>query len=136
LRAPHASIAGRWWGAGAVRVTVYAEARPGANLEGVAEAVRECLERLGVQVVSVKVSGKRPGRPPYPFPAEEVRRLLSRGLTIAAAHKLLALEGKICVDKGLGRECMKYETFRLKVRELLAKQEPGSLASRSPNCAH
>ena len=121
-----------------MRVTVYVEVQPGANLEGVAEAVRGCLERLGVQVVSVKVSWKRPGRPPYPFPAEEVRRLLSLGLTIAAAHKLLALEGKICVEKGLERKCMKYETFRLKVRELLARQERGnpSPPSKGANCAH
>jgi len=41
-----------------------------------------------------KAKGKRLGRPPYPFPAEEVRRLLVRGYSIAAeAHRLLVLEG-------------------------------------------
>jgi len=119
-----------------VRATVYVEVQQGADPEAMAGALRGCLEGLGVKVVAVKVSGKRPGRPPYPFPVEEVRRLLSLGLTIANVHRLLVLEGRICVDRGPERECMKYETFRLKVKELLARQESSDPAPKSANYAH
>lgn len=62
-----------------------------------------------------RAEGKRIGRPPYPFPAEEVRKLLKTGLPLTKIHKLLAAEGKIC----RGGDCMKYETFRRKVKEVV-----------------
>ena|GEM_PF-1916870 len=87
-----------------------------AVLRFVVQNFRDDLRRARAQ-------GKKLGRPPYPFPAEEVRKLLARGYSIAEVHRLLVLEGRVCREVNGRRECMKYETFERKVRELL-KQEP------------
>ncbi|MEM4700078.1 MAG: recombinase family protein [Candidatus Nezhaarchaeales archaeon] len=70
-----------------------------------------------------RASGRRLGRPPYPFPEDYVKQLLKRGLPVSKVWRLLVAEGKIC----RGGECMKYETFRRKVRELrLRWARPGA----------
>ena len=66
----------------------------------------------------VRKEGKKLGRPPYPFPVDEVRRLLSLGYSIAEVHRLLILQGKICREVGGKKDCMKYETFRRKVKAI------------------
>lgn len=66
-----------------------------------------------------RAEGKKLGRPSYPLPVDEVKRLLRAGLPLTRIHRLLVAEGKICREvKGKGVECMKYETFRRKIRML------------------
>lgn len=77
----------------------------------ISRRTREAMRRLREQ-------GKKLGRPAYPFPVEEVKHLLAKGYTIAEAHRLLTLQRKICRQKSSGEwDCMKYETFRRKVKE-------------------
>ena len=84
-----------------------------------AELYREDVRRRTVEGLRrARAQGRKLGRPPYPFPAEEVRKLLAKGYSIAEAHRLLVLEGRVCREVGGRRECMKYETFRRKVKEL------------------
>jgi len=84
-----------------------------------AELYREDVRRRTVEGLKrARAEGKKLGKPPYPFPVEEVRRLLARGYSIAEAHRLLVLEGKVCREVGGRRDCMKYETFRRKIKEL------------------
>ena len=81
-------------------------------VEDIKRRTKEALRRL-------KKEGKKLGRPEYPFPLEEVRRLLSQGYSVAEVHRLLVLQGKICRETRSGkRDCMKYETFRRKVKQL------------------
>jgi hypothetical protein len=68
-----------------------------------------------------RAEGRRLGKPPYQFPAKEVRKLLARGYSVAEIHRLLVLEGKLYREVGGRGECVKYETFRRKVRELSGK---------------
>jgi len=83
------------------------------------ELYREDIRRrTRAAVARLKAEGKRVGRPPFPFPEEEVRRLLAQGHSIAGAHRLLTLERKICREYRGKTECMKYETFRRKVKAL------------------
>jgi len=81
--------------------------------EDVRRRTKAVLERL-------KKEGKKLGRPQYPFPVEEIKRLLKQGYSIAETHRLLVLEKKICREtKNKKKEdCMKYETFRRKVKAL------------------
>jgi len=91
-----------------------------------AELYREDVRRRTVEGLrKARAEGKKLGRPPYPFPAEEVRRLLARGYSVAEVHRLLVLEGKVCREVGGRRECMRYETFRRRVRDILGKQKAG-----------
>jgi len=83
--------------------------------EDISRRTKEALRRL-------KASGKKLGRPEYPFPADEVRRLLEQGYSITEAHRLLVLQRKVCRQKQSGNwDCMKYETFRRKVKQILSK---------------
>jgi len=81
--------------------------------EDIRRRTKAAMERLRAQ-------GKRVGRPPFPFPEEEVKRLLARGYSIAEAHRLLTLQKKICREYRGKTECMKYETFRRKTKKLRA----------------
>ena len=79
-------------------------------------------KRIRVGMRRAKEEGKHVGRPPYPLPLEKVRQLLSQGKTIADAWRLLRETGEICRTTGDGkRQCMSYETFRRKVKEVLGK---------------
>jgi len=88
-----------------------------------AELYREDVKRrTKAALVRLKKEGKKLGRPEYPFPKEEVERLLRRGYSIAEAHRVMVLEKKICREKRNGGEdCMKYETFRRKLKALNTK---------------
>jgi DNA invertase Pin-like site-specific DNA recombinase len=87
-----------------------------------AELYREDVRRRTLEGLRrARAEGRRLGRPPYPFPAEEVRKLLARGYSVAEAHRLLVLEGRLCREVNGRRECMKYETFRRKVKALTAR---------------
>ncbi|MEM1672815.1 MAG: hypothetical protein QXT86_12275, partial [Archaeoglobaceae archaeon] len=67
----------------------------------------------------VKKEGKKLGRPNYPFPVDEVKQLMKKGLPLTKIHKLLIAEKKICRKvKGEEEKCMSYETFRRKVKHL------------------
>ncbi|MEM4827236.1 MAG: recombinase family protein [Desulfurococcaceae archaeon] len=73
--------------------------------------------RAGLQ--KARAEGKKLGRPGYPFPVDEIRNLMKKGLPLTKIHKLLIAEKKICREvKGKGVDCMKYETFRRKVKEV------------------
>ncbi|MEM4592852.1 MAG: recombinase family protein [Sulfolobales archaeon] len=73
--------------------------------------------RAGLQ--KARAEGKKLGRPRYPFPVDEIRSLMKKGLPLTKIHKLLIAEKKICREvKGKGVDCMKYETFRRKVKEI------------------
>jgi len=81
--------------------------------EDIRRRTKAALERL-------KKEGKKLGRPEYPFPKEEVKKLLNQGYSISETHRLLTLQRKICRKTSDGKEdCMKYETFRRKVKQLL-----------------
>jgi len=83
-------------------------------------------ERTKAAMERLRKEGKKLGRPQYPFPADEVRRLLDQGYSVSEIHRLLTLQGKICRQTKSGKlDCMKYESFRRKVRTLLStsKQE-------------
>jgi len=69
-----------------------------------------------------KTQGKKIGRPPYPFPEDKVRMLFAQGKSIADAWRLLKESGEICRETQNGRDCMEYETFRKKVRQLLRRK--------------
>jgi putative DNA-invertase from lambdoid prophage Rac len=85
----------------------------------VAEFERAMIRERTIQGLErARKQGKHIGRPPFPFPVSEVRRLLRQGYSIAEAHRLLTLQGKICIDRNGKKECMKYETFRRKVKML------------------
>ncbi|MEM5822927.1 MAG: hypothetical protein QXH34_07665, partial [Ignisphaera sp.] len=80
--------------------------------EDVRRRTRAGLER-------VRREGKKLGRPSYPFPVDEVKQLMKKGLPLTKIHKLLVAEKKICREvKGKGEDCMSYETFRRKVKQL------------------
>jgi len=79
--------------------------------EDIRRRTREALKRA-------KKEGKRIGRPPYPFPVEEIKKLLRLGYKVSQIHRMLLLEGKICRESNGGKECMKYEWFRRKVKEI------------------
>lgn len=79
--------------------------------EDIRRRTREALKRA-------KKEGKRIGRPPYPFPVEEIKKLLRLGYKVSQIHRILMLEGKICRESNGGKECMKYEWFRRKVKEI------------------
>ncbi|MCW3996657.1 MAG: recombinase family protein [Candidatus Bathyarchaeota archaeon] len=73
--------------------------------------------RAGLQ--KARAEGKKLGRPGYPFPVDEIRSLMKKGLPLTKIHKLLIAEKKICREvKGKGEDCMSYETFRRKVKQL------------------
>ncbi|MCX8205207.1 MAG: recombinase family protein [Candidatus Nezhaarchaeota archaeon] len=72
--------------------------------------------RAGLE--KARAGGKRLGRPPYPFPEDYVKQLLKKGLPLTKVWRLLVAEGKICREADGERDCMRYETFRRKVREL------------------
>jgi len=83
--------------------------------EDVRRRTKEALNRL-------KKEGKKLGRPEYPFPVEEILKLLRQGYSIAEVHRLLVLEKRVCRQIQDGRfDCMKYETFRRKVKALNTK---------------
>ena len=66
-----------------------------------------------------KEEGKKLGRPEYPFPVDYIKQLLSTGLPIKKIWRLLVSEGKICRTTKSGRyECMTYDTFRRKLKQL------------------
>ena len=80
--------------------------------EDIRRRTKAAMERL-------KREGKKLGRPEYPFPKEEIRKLLNEGWSIAKIHRYLVSVGKICRETTDGkRDCMKYETFRRKVKSL------------------
>lgn len=84
-----------------------------------AELYREDIRRRTIEALKrVKASGKKLGRPSYPFPADEVRKLLRQGYSIAEVHRMLVLQRRVCRDTPRGLNCMKYETFRRKVANL------------------
>jgi len=78
-------------------------------------------ERTKAGLERARREGKHIGRPPYPFPADKVRSLLAQGKTIADAWRLLKESGEICRNTQNGKDCMEYETFRRKVKQLLNK---------------
>jgi len=83
----------------------------------VAELERAFIrERTRVGMLRAKKEGKHVGRPPYPFPADYVKQLLSKELPVSKVWRLLVSEGKICRDVDGIRKCMSYETFRRKVK--------------------
>jgi len=68
-----------------------------------------------------KAMGKKLGRPSYPFPVDRVKMPITQGKSVADAWRLLKESGEICRQKeDGGYDCMKYETFRRKVRALLS----------------
>jgi len=77
--------------------------------EDVKRRTKTALERL-------KKEGKKLGRPAYPLPIEEVKKLLRQGYSVAEIHRMLTLQKKICHEKNGVIDCMKYETFRRKVK--------------------
>ncbi|MEM4554182.1 MAG: recombinase family protein [Ignisphaera sp.] len=85
-----------------------------------AELYREDVRRRTKDGLKrAKLQGKKLGRPPFPFPADEVKQLMKKGLPLTKIHKLLVAEKKICREvKGKGEDCMSYETFRRKVKQL------------------
>lgn len=84
-----------------------------------AELYREDIRRRTIEGLKrARKEGKKLGRPAYPFPADEVRRLLRQGYSIAEIHRLLVLQRKICREVNNRLDCMSYETFRRKVKEI------------------
>ncbi|MEM4619663.1 MAG: recombinase family protein [Desulfurococcaceae archaeon] len=85
-----------------------------------AELYREDVRRrTKAGLERVKKEGKKLGRPSYPLPIDEIKQLMKKGLPLTKIHKLLVAEKKICREvKGKGEDCMKYETFRRKVKQL------------------
>jgi len=82
----------------------------------------DVIQRTKAGLERARKQGKKLGRPQYPFPIDEVHRLLSRGYTIAEIHRLLTLQKKICRETQDGKlDCMKYETFRRKVKSVAGK---------------
>jgi len=71
-------------------------------------------ERTRQGIRRAREQGKHVGRPPYPFPVDKVKSLLTQGKTVADAWRLLKETKEICREK----DCMKYETFRRKVKLL------------------
>jgi len=79
-------------------------------------------ERTKAGLERARKEGKRIGRPPYPFPIDKVRALLAQGKTIADTWRLLKESREICRQKANGEwDCMEYETFRKKLKQLLNK---------------
>lgn len=84
-----------------------------------AELYREDIRRRTVEGLKrARKEGKKLGRPPYPFPSDEVARLIRKGYSIAEIHRMMLLEGKICREVNGKRRCMGYETFRRKAATL------------------
>jgi len=76
--------------------------------------------RTKAGLAKARAQGKRIGRPPYPFPEDRVKMLLAQGKSIADVWRLLKESGEICRETPNGKiDCMEYETFRKKVRQLL-----------------
>lgn len=83
------------------------------------ELYREDIRRRTIEALRrAKKEGKRLGRPSYPFPVDEIKRLLRQGYSVAEIHRVLVLQRKICRETPKGVECMKYEWFRRKVKSL------------------
>jgi len=79
--------------------------------------------RTKAGLAKARTQGKRIGRPAYPFPEDKVRMLLAQGKSIADAWRLLKENGEICRARSDGsRDCMEYETFRKKVRQLIRER--------------
>ncbi|MEM4621028.1 MAG: recombinase family protein [Desulfurococcaceae archaeon] len=85
-----------------------------------AELYREDVRRrTKAGLERVRREGKKLGRPSYPFPVDEIKQLMKKRLPLTKIHKLLIVEKKICREvKGKGEDCMKYETFRKKVKHI------------------
>ncbi len=81
----------------------------------------DIIQRTKAGLERAKREGKKLGRPEYPFPVDEIKKLLNEGWSVAKIHRYLVSVGKICRETSGGkRDCMKYETFRRKVKELRA----------------
>jgi len=65
-----------------------------------------------------KAQGKKLGRPPYPFPTDYIKQLLSTGLPVIKVWRILVSEGRICRNVNGRVKCMSYETFRRKLKQL------------------
>ena len=76
------------------------------------ERTKQGLERA-------RREGKIIGRPPYPLPLEEVKRLRKMGWTLTKIHAYLVRTGKICRKVDGKEKCMSYERFRRRVKEIL-----------------
>jgi len=77
-------------------------------------------ERTRQGIRRAREQGKHVGRPPYLFPVDKVKALLAQGKSIADTWRLLKETGEICreVRNGKKEDCMKYETFRRKIKIL------------------
>jgi len=64
------------------------------------------------------------------FPIGEIVELLKKGYSINWIYRYLVKRGKICKTRRGALECMKYQTFRRKLRSIL-KQLEGSSAPSS-----
>jgi len=85
-----------------------------------AELYREDIRRRTIEALKrAKKEGKKLGRPSYPIPIEEVRKILKQGYSIAEIHRILTLQNKICRNVNGKTKCMSYEAFRRKIKTLL-----------------
>lgn len=85
-----------------------------------AELYREDIRRRTIEGLKrARREGRRLGRPPYPFPVDEIKKLLRQGLKISQIHRILMAEKKICREVEGRLECMKYDPFRRKLKALI-----------------
>lgn len=85
-----------------------------------AELYREDIRRRTKEALRrIKKEGRRLGRPPFPLPAEEVRRLRKQGWPLTKIHAYLVRTGKICRKVDGKEKCMSYERFRRRVKSIL-----------------
>jgi len=134
-------------GAGDVLVvyhaTYYSSAVPDPAV--LADLARACIRRLSQECGARKVvleAGARWVAPliagevglgargrAYPFPIGEIVELLRKGRSIDWVYRYLVRRGKICRARRGALECMKYQTFRRKLRSILKHLEGSSTPS-------
>lgn len=84
-----------------------------------AELYREDIKRRTIEALKrARMQGIRLGRPPFPIPIDEIKKLLKQGYKISEIHRLLVLQGKICRQVNDTQKCIAYETFRRKIATL------------------
>jgi len=137
-------------GAGDVLVvyhaTYYSSAVPDPAV--LAELARACIRRLSQEcgarrvmleagarwlapLIAGEVGVSARGRA-YPFPVGEIVELLRKGRSIDWIYRYLVRRGKICRARRGALECMKYQTFRRKLRSILKYLEGLGALSSAP----
>jgi len=81
----------------------------------------DVIQRTKAGLERAKREGKKLGRPSYPIPINEVKKMISQGYSIAEIHRILTLQNKICRDINGKTKCISYEAFRRKIKALVKR---------------